>query len=30
MSAEEFADAEAELHRVEAWIYTGEACIGDV
>jgi len=30
MSAEEFADAEAELHCVEAWIYTGEACVGDV
>ena len=30
MSAEEFAHAEAELHGVEAWIYTGEACVGDV
>ena len=29
-SAEEFADAEAELHCVEAWIYTGEACVGNV
>jgi hypothetical protein len=30
MSAEEFAHAEAELHCVEAWIYTGEARVGDV
>jgi hypothetical protein len=30
MSPEEFADAEAELHCVEAWIDTVEACVGDV
>ena len=30
MSAEEFADAQAELHCVEAWIYTAEACVGNV
>jgi hypothetical protein len=30
MSAEEFADAKAELHCVEARIYMGEACVGDV
>jgi len=30
MSAEEFAHAKAELHCVEAWIYMGEARVGDV
>ena len=30
MSAEEFGHAKADLHCVEAWIYTGEACVGDV